>query len=71
MTKKEILKKMDEIIKFSELREFIEQPIRTYSSGMVTRLAFSVVAHLSPNILLVNEVLAVGDVNFQKSAWIR
>lgn len=66
MTKKEVFKKMDEIIEFSELEEFIDQPIRTYSSGMITRLAFSVVAHLDPDILLVDEVLAVGDVNFQK-----
>lgn len=66
MTRKEILKKMDEVIEFSELGEFIDQPIRTYSSGMVTRLGFSVVAHLDPEILLVDEVLAVGDINFQK-----
>jgi len=66
MTKKEILKKMDEIIEFSGLAEFVDQPLRTYSSGMVMRLAFSVVAHLDPDILLVDEILAVGDVNFQK-----
>ncbi len=66
MTKKEVLKKMDEIIEFSELGDFIDQPIRTYSSGMVMRLAFSVVAHLDPDILLVDEVLAVGDESFQK-----
>lgn len=66
MTRKEIFKKMDEVIEFAELGEFIDQPIRTYSSGMVTRLGFSVVAHLDPEILLVDEVLAVGDINFQK-----
>ena len=66
MTKKEVLKKMDEIIEFSELENFIDQPIRTYSSGMITRLGFSVVAHLDPEILLIDEVLAVGDINFQK-----
>ncbi len=66
MTKKEVLKKMDEIIEFSELREFIDQPLRTYSSGMIARLGFSVVAHLNPDILLVDEILAVGDLNFQK-----
>jgi lipopolysaccharide transport system ATP-binding protein len=65
MTKKEVLNKMEEIIEFSELGEFIDQPLRTYSSGMMARLGFSVVAHLDPEILLVDEVLAVGDINFQ------
>ena len=66
MTKKEVLKKMQQIIEFSELEEFIDQPIRTYSSGMVMRLAFSVVAHLDPQVLLVDEILAVGDIKFQE-----
>jgi len=66
MTRKRVVRKMDEIIGFSELEEFIDQPLRTYSSGMVTRLGFSVIAHLDPEILLVDEVLAVGDINFQK-----
>jgi lipopolysaccharide transport system ATP-binding protein len=66
MTKKEVLKKLDEIVAFSELEDFIDQPIRTYSSGMVTRLAFSVAVHLDPEILLVDEILAVGDANFQR-----
>jgi len=66
LTKKEVLEKMDSIIEFSELGEFIEQPIRTYSSGMLARLGFSVVAHLDPDILLIDEMLAVGDNAFQQ-----
>ena len=66
LTKSAVAKKMDEIIEFSELREFIDQPIRVYSSGMLARLGFSVVAHLDPEILLIDEILAVGDMDFQK-----
>lgn len=66
LTRAEVSKKMDEIIGFSELGDFINQPIRTYSSGMFARLGFSVVAHLEPEILLIDEVLAVGDMEFQK-----
>lgn len=66
LNKTEVSSKMDEIIEFSELLEFIDQPIRTYSSGMLARLGFSVIAHLEPEILLVDEVLAVGDMNFQQ-----
>lgn len=66
LTRSEVIKKIDEIIEFSELKEFIDQPIRTYSSGMLARLGFSVVAHLDPEILLIDEVLAVGDMDFQK-----
>jgi len=66
LTKREVLGKMNEIVKFSELEGFIEQPIRTYSSGMLARLGFSVVAHLDPEILLIDEILAVGDMAFQK-----
>jgi lipopolysaccharide transport system ATP-binding protein len=66
MTRAEVLKRMDEIIEFSELGEFIDQPLRTYSSGMYARLGFSVIAHLDPEILLIDEVLAVGDIGFQK-----
>ncbi len=66
MTKNEVKAKMQKIIEFSELGDFIEQPIRTYSSGMLARLGFSIVAHLDPELLLIDEVLAVGDKNFQK-----
>ena len=54
----------DEIVEFSGLEEFIDQPIRTYSSGMFAKLGFSVVAHLKPEILLVDEILSVGDIAF-------
>jgi lipopolysaccharide transport system ATP-binding protein len=66
LTRREILQKMDEIIEFSELGDFIDRPIRMYSSGMMARLGFSVVAHLDPEILLIDEVLGVGDIRFQK-----
>ena len=57
---------MDDIIAFSEIEEFIDQPVRVYSSGMLARLGFSIVACLDPEILLIDEVLAVGDIDFQK-----
>ena len=66
MTKSEIDEKYDEIVKFSGVSKFIDTPIKRYSSGMRVRLAFSVAAHLEPEILIVDEVLAVGDANFQK-----
>jgi len=69
MTKREVLAKMEEIIEFSGLGDFIDEPIRTYSSGMVARLGFSVIAHLEPEILLIDEVLAVGDAEFQKKSF--
>jgi len=66
MSKREIESKFDEIVAFAELEKFIDTPVKHYSSGMYVRLAFAVAAHLEPEILLVDEVLAVGDINFQK-----
>jgi lipopolysaccharide transport system ATP-binding protein len=66
MTKKEVNKKFDEIVDFAEIEKFIDTPVKHYSSGMYVRLAFAVAAHLEPEILLVDEVLAVGDASFQK-----
>src|SRR5271168_603016 len=66
MGKKEIARKFDEIVAFAELEKFIDTAVKHYSSGMYVRLAFAVAAHLEPEILLVDEVLAVGDINFQK-----
>lgn len=68
MKKAEIIRKFDEIIDFSGVEEFIDTPVKRYSTGMRMRLAFSVAAHLEPEILLVDEVLAVGDVAFQKKS---
>lgn len=65
MTKGEIRRKLDEIIAFSGVEQFIDTPVKRYSSGMYVRLAFAVAAHLEPEILVVDEVLAVGDVEFQ------
>ncbi len=65
LTKKEIDDRLDDIIKFSELEEFIDTPIRTYSSGMYMRLAFSVAINVDADILLIDEILAVGDQHFQ------
>jgi lipopolysaccharide transport system ATP-binding protein len=66
MTKNEIRRKFDEIVAFAEVEKFVGTPVKRYSSGMFVRLAFSVAAHLEPEILLVDEVLAVGDAHFQK-----
>lgn len=66
MTKAEVERKMDDIIDFSECRPFIDTPVKRYSSGMYVKLAFSVAAHLDSEILLMDEVLAVGDMNFQR-----
>lgn len=66
MTRSEIKRKFDEIVEFSEVDRFLDTPVKRYSSGMYVRLAFAVAAHLEPEILIVDEVLAVGDVQFQK-----
>ncbi len=66
LTRAQVKEKIPDIIEFSELGDFIEQPIRTYSSGMLSRLGFAVIANLDPQILLVDEVLAVGDIKFQE-----
>ncbi len=66
MKKEEIFKKFDEIVAFSGVERFLDTPIKRYSSGMYVRLAFAVAAHLEPDILIVDEVLAVGDADFQK-----
>ncbi len=66
MTRAEIRKKFDEIVAFSEVENFLDTPVKRYSSGMYVRLAFSIAAHLEPEILIVDEVLAVGDAEFQR-----
>jgi homopolymeric O-antigen transport system ATP-binding protein len=66
MTREEIKTKFDEIVAFAEIEKFLDTPVKRYSSGMYVRLAFSVAAHLDPEILVVDEVLAVGDVSFQR-----
>jgi lipopolysaccharide transport system ATP-binding protein len=66
MSREEIRRKFDEIVAFAEIEKFLDTQVKHYSSGMYVRLAFAVAAHLEPEILLVDEVLAVGDINFQK-----
>src|SRR5271163_12131 len=66
MTRAEIRRKFDEIVAFAEIEKFLDTPVKRYSSGMYVRLAFAVAAHLEPAIMLVDEVLAVGDAEFQK-----
>ena len=68
MTKNEILRKLDEIVEFAGVGQHLDTPVKRYSSGMMVRLGFAVAAHLDPEILLVDEVLAVGDAEFQKKA---
>lgn len=69
LTKKEIDARLEDIIRFSELEEFIDNPVRTYSSGMYMRLAFAVAINVNADILLIDEILAVGDVNFQQKCF--
>jgi lipopolysaccharide transport system ATP-binding protein len=66
MTRVEIREKFDEIVSFAEIEKFIDTPVKRYSSGMYIRLAFAVAAHLEPEILIIDEVLAVGDTRFQQ-----
>ena len=69
LTRKEIDKRMDKIIEFSELQDFIDNPVRTYSSGMYMRLAFSVAINVDADILLLDEILSVGDQHFQEKCF--
>jgi lipopolysaccharide transport system ATP-binding protein len=66
--KSEVIKKLDDIIEYSELGEFIHEPVKTYSSGMRARLGFSVAIQMQADVILIDEVLSVGDANFQKKA---
>ena len=68
MSKKEVTRKLDEIIHFAGVEKYVDTPVKRYSSGMHVRLGFAVAAHLDPEILVVDEVLAVGDAAFQKKA---
>jgi lipopolysaccharide transport system ATP-binding protein len=65
LTRREIIARLDEIIAFSELQQFMDQPLRTYSTGMIARLGFSIAVHLDPEVLLIDEILSVGDLHFQ------
>lgn len=67
MSRAEIRAKFDEIVAFAEVERFLDTPVKRYSSGMYVRLAFAVAAHLEPEILIVDEVLAVGDAQFKRS----
>lgn len=69
LTRKEIDKRLDQIIEFSELKDFIDNPVRTYSSGMYMRLAFSVAINVDADILLIDEILSVGDQHFQEKCF--
>ncbi|MDZ4855166.1 MAG: ABC transporter ATP-binding protein [Nitrospirota bacterium] len=65
LTRREVMARLPDILEFSELDDFLDQPVRTYSSGMVARLGFSIAVHLDPEVLLIDEILAVGDLHFQ------
>ena len=71
MSRRETAARFDEIVEFSELRDYIDVPVKRYSSGMIVRLGFAVAAHLDPDVLLLDEVLAVGDVPFQQKCLAR
>lgn len=71
MTKQEIKLKFDEIVEFSGVDRYIDTPVKRYSSGMYVRLAFAVAAHLESEILILDEVLSVGDAEFQKNVWVK
>ncbi|MFN8219113.1 MAG: ABC transporter ATP-binding protein [Fimbriimonadales bacterium] len=69
LTRKEVQKRLDDIIEFAELRSHIDTPVRTYSSGMLARLGFAVAVHVDADVLLVDEVLAVGDYEFERKCY--
>ena len=71
MSRAEIKQKFDEIVDFSGVREFLDTPVKRFSSGMEVRLAFSVAAHLHPQVLLVDEVLSIGDAEFQQKSLLK
>jgi lipopolysaccharide transport system ATP-binding protein len=71
MSRSEVKKRLDEILAFSEIGDFVDTPVKHYSSGMYVRLAFSVAAYMDPDILIVDEVLSVGDISFQKKSFDR
>ena len=68
LRRREVDRRFDEIVQFAEIEQFIDQPLRTYSSGMLVRLAFSVAIHVDPDVLIVDEALAVGDAHFRRKS---
>ena len=71
LTEKQVRDRLDEVIAFADLEGFIDTPVKFYSSGMFMRLGFAVIAHIEPTILLLDEVLAVGDARFQQKCFAR